>query len=84
MQRIRELEASNTGLREKLMVAKQQLVGSGSRPPAARRSPARRQVRWMVVVVIMMEVVRQLPTCEEESGERQVWSLDGDDACGVF
>ena len=21
---------------------------------------------------------------EEESGERQVWSLDGDDACGVF
>ena len=26
MQRIRELEAGNTGLREKLMVAKQQLV----------------------------------------------------------
>merc|ERR1719270_801354 len=25
------------------MVAKQQLVGSGTRPPAARRSPARRQ-----------------------------------------
>ena len=46
LQRIRELEASNTGLREKLMVAKQQLVGAGSRPPAARRSPARRQVRW--------------------------------------
>merc|ERR1719412_3265656 len=42
-QRIRELEASNTGLREKLMVAKQQLVGSSTRPPAARRSPARRQ-----------------------------------------
>ena len=38
----------------------------------------------MMMVVIKMVVVRQLPTCEEESGERQVWSLDGEDACGVF
>ena len=41
-------------------------------------------VMMMLVVVIMVVVVRQLPTCEEDSDERQVWSLDGDDACGVF
>ena len=42
-QRIRELEASTTGLREKLLVAKQQLVGGGRGAPGGlRRSPARR------------------------------------------
>lgn len=41
-QQIRELEAASTGLREKLLVAKQQLVGGGR--PQPRRSPARRQV----------------------------------------
>ena len=29
-------------------------------------------------MAIMLVVVRHLPPCEEESGERQVWSLDGD------
>ena len=38
----------------------------------------------VVVVMMMLVVVRQLPTCKEDSDERQVWSLDGDDACGVF
>ena len=64
LQRIRELEAGNTGLREKLMVAKQQLVGTGNKPPT-RRSPARRQVvmlvmRMMVIMTMMMMVIMML------------------------
>ena len=39
-QRIREVEQENKGLREKLLVAKNQLVGTARQP--ARRSPAKR------------------------------------------
>ena len=39
-QRIRELDQENKGLKEKLLVAKNQLVGTSR--PASRRSPARR------------------------------------------
>ena len=41
-QRIRELEQHNTGLKEKLLVAKNQLVGVGRGGQGPRRSPARR------------------------------------------
>ena len=40
-QRIRELDQENKGLKEKLLVAKNQLVGANNRP-SSRRSPARR------------------------------------------